>query len=240
MELGAVRLIILGGPGSGKGTQAARLCSRLEIPWIATGDILRVAISLSNDPALRLQADEPRAPGSKRSSSNRSDSPSTELQLATPANLELKELGFMAKPYVEKGHLVPDELMIEFIRHRLLRPDVKRQGWLLDGYPRTAFQAEELDFLLEEIGQHLDWAIWLEVPETVMRERAVNRSKSPRKNTRRMDDTPEIVENRIQAFRNRTIPIREYYERRNRLIAVNGNQEITAVQLEILKQLESR
>lgn len=181
-----MRLVILGGPGAGKGTLAARLCSQLSIPGIATGDILRQAIAT-----------------------------------ATP-------LGLQAQPYVEKGELVPDPNMIEFMRQRLLQPDVTA-GWLLDGYPRTAFQAEELDFLLDDLGQHLDWAIWLEVPESVLMSRSLERS--------RPDDLPEIVQRRIDLFQERTIPILEYYEHRQRLLTVNGDQTPEQVQHEILQKL---
>jgi adenylate kinase len=89
------------------------------------------------------------------------------------------DLGRQAQVYVEKGELVPDPILIEFMRERLLQPDAaKGRGWLLEGYPRTAFQAEELDFLLEELEQHLDWAIYLQVPESVMMSRSIARSRS--------------------------------------------------------------
>lgn len=178
-----MRLIILGGPGAGKGTQTALLCSHLGIPGICTGDILRQAIASQNP------------------------------------------LGIQAQSYVEKGELVPDSMMIEFMRQRLQQPDIKG-GWLLDGYPRTAFQAEELDFLLEDLGQHLDWAIWLEVPESVLISRSLERS--------RPDDQPEIVQRRLELFQERTIPILEYYEHRQRLLTVNGNQTPEQVQHDIL------
>ncbi len=100
--------------------------------------------------------------------------------------------------------------MIEFMRLRLLLFDVAN-GWLLDGYPRTAFQAEELDFLLDDLGQHLDWAIWLDVSESVLMSRSVGRSLP--------DDRPEILQRRIQLFRERTALILDYYGRRQRLIS---------------------
>ncbi|HAX79103.1 MAG TPA: adenylate kinase, partial [Cyanobacteria bacterium UBA11372] len=137
-------------------------------------------------------------------------------------------LGCQAQPYVEKGELVPDEMMIEFMRQRLLLSDVTK-GWVLDGYPRTAFQAEELDFLLEELQQHLNWAIWLHVPETVLMSRSLQRSRS--------DDQPEIVSRRIELFKQRTIPIFEYYQYCQRLITINGNQSPERVQQDILQKL---
>ncbi|MCT7952038.1 adenylate kinase [Ancylothrix sp. C2] len=183
-----MRLIILGGPGAGKGTQAQKLCQQLNIPLIGTGDILRQAI------------------------------------------IAQTELGQQAQPFVEKGELVPDPTMIEFIRARLLLADAAA-GWLLDGYPRTAFQAEELDFLLDDLGQRLNWAIWLEVPEPVLMSRSLAR--------KRPDDQPEIVQRRIDLFYQCTIPIMEYYERRNRLLKINATQPLEKVQQELLEKLHS-
>lgn len=184
-----MRLVMLGGPGSGKGTQARQLSRQLSISWISTGDILREAIAHQTPLGIQVQSD------------------------------------------VEKGELVPDPAMIEFIRQRLLQPDAS-SGWLLDGYPRTAFQAEELDFLLDQLDQQLSWAIYLQVPEAVMSSRSVARS--------RLDDQPEVVQRRVQLFRDRTFPILDYYEHRRRLITVDGNQSPEAVQQDILQKLIKR
>ncbi|HEY9676273.1 MAG TPA: adenylate kinase [Waterburya sp.] len=200
-----MRLVILGGPGAGKGTQARQLCCQLSISEISTSDILRQAIASQS------------------------------------------ELGRQAQVYVEKGELVPDPMLIEFMRNRLLQDDAaKGKGWLLEGYPRTAFQAEELDFLLDDLGQRLDWAIYLEVPESVMMNRSLERSctlkGSPRGNTlvkeSRPDDEPEIIQRRIHLFYERTIPILEYYGYRNRLLTINGDKPIEQVQQEILHKLQ--
>ncbi len=185
-EQGFVRLVMLGGPGAGKGTQGQLLCSHFNIPWLSTGDILRQAIVSQTD------------------------------------------LGRKAQMYVDKGELVPDETLIDFIRYRLLQPDMSG-CWILDGYPRTAFQAEELDFSLDELGQHLNWAIWLDVPDSVLIDRSVARSRS--------DDLLEIVQHRIDLFRDRTIPILEYYEHRQRLLTINGDRTPEQVQQEILQKL---
>lgn len=181
-----MRLVILGGPGAGKGTQTERLCSYLSIPWIATGDILRGAIAAQTN------------------------------------------LGRLAESYNEKGELVPDETMIDFIRQRLLMPDVAN-GWVLDGYPRTAFQAEELDFLVDEFGQKVDWAIYLNVPDAVLMSRSLGRCRA--------DDQPEIVQRRIELFRDRTIPILEYYDHRQKLLTVSGDQPPEQVHQKIVKML---
>nr|WP_199303346.1 nucleoside monophosphate kinase [Oscillatoria sp. FACHB-1406] len=179
-------MILLGGPGSGKGTQAQRLRDRYQLPTIAVGDILRDAIAAHTF------------------------------------------LGMKAKPYVEKGDLVPDEFMIQFMRMRLLQPDTNN-GWILEGYPRTAFQAEELNFLLEDFRQQLDWAIYLKLDEAVMVERSLARS--------RLDDTQDIIERRLKRFQQRTLPILEYYEPRQKLLTINAALTPEQVEAEILEKL---
>ncbi len=178
-----MRLVILGGPGAGKGTQAEQLCSNLGIPLLAVGDILRGEIAENTD------------------------------------------LGKLAVSYVERGELVPDATMIEFFRRRLLLWDVFN-GWVLEGYPRTAFQAEELDFLL------WDWAIWLKVPTQVLLKRSLERDRS--------DDSPEILQRRLDLFEERTLPLLEYYEHRNKLLTVNGDRPPEQVQQDILNTVNSR
>ncbi|MDP8933294.1 MAG: nucleoside monophosphate kinase [Cyanobacteriota bacterium] len=184
-----MRLVILGGPGAGKGTQAEKLCSNVSIPLLAVGDILRAEIAGETD------------------------------------------LGKLAVSYVEKGELVPDEILIRFIGRRLLLWDVFN-GWVLEGYPRTAFQAEELDFLLDDLAQELDWAIWLKVPIEVLVSRSIERDRS--------DDHPEILQRRLDLFHERTIPLVEYYEYRNKLLTVNGNQSPEQVQQDILKLIDAK
>ena len=145
------------------------------------------------------------------------------------------DFGQQAQGYVDTGELVPDLTMIEFIRDRLQQPNT-RNGWLLDGYPRTAFQAEELDFLLDKLDQKLDWAIFLKVPEEVLMQRCEAREDC------RADDRPAIVKRRIDLFNERTIPLLEYYEyrQRKRLITVHGEQTPEEIFQEILTQINSR
>ena len=190
-----VRLVILGGSGAGKSTQAQRLCKFFDVPLVSTGETLREAIYGINQ-------------GNTYS--------------------ELNDLVIEAKPYLEQGELVPDEMMIEFIKVRLKQPDING-GWILEGYPRTAFQCEELDFLLEDLGQNLDWAIYLQVSAAVMVNRSLGRLLP--------DDQPEIVQRRVELFYDRTIPILEYYDRRRRLLTINGDQSPEQVQQNILTLL---
>ena len=183
-----LRVIILGGPGSGKGTQSNYLAQSLNLPVISTGNILRQGIELGD------------------------------------------ELGLQAKKYVEQGELVPDRMMIEFIKRRLQNDDVT-EGWILEGYPRTAFQAEELDFLLEdELGQKLDYAVYLEVIKETMIKRSLARGE--------LDDRPEILETRIELFNQRTTPILEYYQYKHSLITVSGEETPELVSNTIYQQIK--
>lgn len=193
-----MRLVILGGPGAGKGTQAQLLCRQLGISEISTGDMLRKAIASQTD------------------------------------------LGRQAQVYVEKGELVPDLILIEFMRQRLLQSDTAK-GWLLEGYPRTAFQAEELDFLLDELRQQLDWAIYLQVSKSVMINRSRQRNSNGFVSTEdvRLDDQPEILQRRINLFHERLPLLLEYYGYHQRLLTINGNQSSLQVQQEILKMFNN-
>jgi adenylate kinase len=183
-----MRLMILGGPGSGRSTQATQIAMTLGIQVISTGEVLRDAIALETELGQRVQA------------------------------------------LVEKGELVPDDLMIEFIKLRLQRSDVQN-GWILEGYPRTAFQAEELDFLLEAQQQAIDYAISLEVePETLMA-RSVSRG--------RPDDTPASIQRRIELHQQMTLPMLEYYDLRSKLLRIDGNLAQDRVTQQILEKLRS-
>ncbi len=137
------------------------------------------------------------------------------------------ELGVQSQSYVQQGEFVPDPILIAFIRDRLLQADTQ-PGWLLEGYPRTAFQAEELDFLLLELHQHLNWAIFLEVPDTVMMERRIAASEP--------EDQPHLIQRRIDLFHSRTVPILDYYDKRERLLTVNGYQSPD----QVLAQLQGK
>jgi len=181
-----MRLVILGGPGAGKGTQSHKLSQRLQVPGISTGNLLREAIASQNP------------------------------------------LGKEAEPYLNKGELLPDPMMINFMRSRLVQPDCER-GWILEGYPRTAFQAEELDFLLEDLEQPLTCAIYLEISEKSMIERSLVRSL--------VDDQPDILQKRIDSFQERIALLLDYYTGKKKLITLSAEDTPENIEMLILKQI---
>ncbi|OKH18446.1 adenylate kinase [[Limnothrix rosea] IAM M-220] len=138
------------------------------------------------------------------------------------------ELGKQAESYVNEGKLVPDTLIIDLMRDRLTQPDMNN-GWVLEGYPRTAFQAEELDFLLDDLQQTLNKAIYFKVPEQVLSERSQARGLT--------DDTPEAIRERLKAFWESTEPILDYYAPRQKLLVVDAGQEIKTVSEILVNEL---
>ena len=168
------RLIFLGPPGAGKGTQAKLLSEQLNIPHISTGDILRSAVAQ-----------------------------------ATP-------LGQKAKEYMDRGELVPDELLLNLIGDRLNQSDAK-EGWILDGFPRNVSQAFFLEELLREHNQMLDCVLNLEVPEDVLMARLVEGRK-------RSDDTPETIRHRLEVYHQETEPLIGFYRERSALKAIDGDR----------------
>ncbi len=179
------RLIFLGAPGAGKGTQAQVVANLCQIPHISTGDILRSAV-LGQTP-----------------------------------------LGQKAQSYMDRGELVPDQLVIDLIRERMVQLDCQ-SGWILDGFPRTVAQASFLDDLLKEINQNYDHAVNLEVPDEILIARLLNRG--------RKDDAEDVIRRRLQVYREQTAPLIDYYQSRQRLVLVNGDAPQDKVTAEI-KQL---
>lgn len=188
-----MRVIFLGPPGCGKGTQAKILAGKLGVPAVSTGDMLREAV--------------------------RQGSP----------------LGQRAKAIMESGELVPDDVVIGLIRERIEEPDA-RQGFLLDGFPRTVEQARALDSLLAGNGVGLDAVVNLLVPETTLVERMLSRAAKEG----RSDDRPETVAERLRVYRAKTAPLVDHYRALGVLSDVDGSGEIAEIAGRIEKALAQR
>lgn len=203
------RLIILGAPGSGKGSQCKWITRDYNVPHISTGDILRKNIA------------------------------------------DGTELGMKAKEFMDKGELVPDELVIDLLKNRLDEADCKENGFLLDGFPRTVAQAEALDSYLKENGIEIDKVINLEVPDEEIMSRAINRrtcenpeckeiynlrdhppkvegicDKCGSKLFQRKDDNEETVTNRLRVYHAQTEPLIVYYKEMGKVATVVGQDKL--------------
>ncbi len=204
-----MKIIMLGAPGAGKGTQAKRIAEKYTIPHISTGDIFRANIKNGTD------------------------------------------LGKKAKEYMDQGLLVPDELTCDLVMDRIQQDDCKN-GFVLDGFPRTIPQAEALDEALTKIGQKMDYAIDVDVPD----ENIVNRMGGRRaclscgatyhvefnptkaegvcdacgaQTVLRDDDKPETVQKRLMVYHDQTQPLIDYYKKQGILKSVDGTQPMEAV-----------
>ncbi|MBL7574499.1 Adenylate kinase [Peptoniphilus asaccharolyticus DSM 20463] len=214
-----MKLVILGPPGAGKGTQAESIIEKYNIPHISTGDIFRENIKNET------------------------------------------ELGKKAKGYMDKGLLVPDEVVIEIVEDRLQREDCK-DGFLLDGFPRTVQQAVSLDAMLDRMGTKLDRVVNIEVDPKILVERAVGRricktcgatyhvkfnppivegvcDKDSTPLIQRADDTEETVSTRIKVYLDQTTPLIDYYKAQSLLLNVDGEQEIGEVFKAVVNGLEN-
>jgi adenylate kinase len=143
-------------------------------------------------------------------------------------------LGLAVKPIVESGLLVPDDQMIGLIRERLDEEDT-REGFILDGFPRTLAQAEALDSMLGEIGRELDIVFELQVPDEVSYERLAKRALEEG----RKDDTPEAIGRRLAEYHDKTKPLVGYYRLRGNLVGVHGENSIDHVFREIQEALQT-
>ncbi|MBN1908539.1 MAG: adenylate kinase [Pirellulales bacterium] len=166
-----MRMVFIGPPGAGKGTQAERLIEKYKLAHLSTGDMLRAARDAKT------------------------------------------EVGKKADEYMSSGQLVPDEIIVAIIAERLAQPDCEG-GYLLDGFPRTIAQAEALDQMLAEKKTPLDVVLELQVPEDELFTRLAGRGRA--------DDTPEVIRQRLVAYREQTRPLLEYYGKKGLLKSIDG------------------
>lgn len=137
-------------------------------------------------------------------------------------------LGATAKPIMESGALVPDDLVTKMLKERLAEPDAKNGG-LFDGYPRTVPQAESLDRLLAEAGGKVDVVLFVDVPDAAIIDRLVKRAKLEG----RADDTPKTVAERLRVYREKTAPLAERYRKAGLLVTIDGNRAVDAVAADV-------
>jgi adenylate kinase len=188
-----VRLVLLGPPGAGKGTQAAHIVREFGIPHVSTGDILRRNVS------------------------------------------EQTDLGMEAKAYMDRGELVPDDVVNGMVTDRLAQPDAE-EGFLLDGFPRNVPQAEVLESTLEERKQPLDAVVRFSVPE----EELLARIEGRREAEGRTDDDAEVIRKRLVEYRSKTAPLETYYDARGLLRdvqAVGTIDEVADRTLSLLREV---
>ncbi|MEN3203254.1 MAG: adenylate kinase [Atribacterota bacterium] len=208
-----MRIILLGPPGAGKGTQAKKIEEEFGIPQLATGDIIRLAIK------------------------------------------EGTEWGKRAEPFVREGQLVPDEVVIGIVKERLSRDDV-RNGFILDGFPRTLKQAEALEAMLQDLGIAIDVVLYFDIPaEELVRRLSARRVcescqtpynliSSPPKNdeicdrcggklVQRPDDTPEVIRKRLAVYEEQTKPLVEFYSRKSLLHVVPSSGTIEEIYAQV-------
>ncbi len=183
-----MRLILLGPPGCGKGTQAQRLMQKYGIVQLSTGDMLRAAV-----------------------------------KAGTPVGLKARDL-------MERGELVPDDVVVQIVADRIDQPDAKN-GFILDGFPRTVPQAQALDRMLAQKGLRLNAAIELKVDEGILHQRIESRiaEMKARGETLRADDNPETLQKRVHAYRLQTAPLVTYYSDHGALRSVDGMAPIPEV-----------
>ncbi len=211
-----MKLVLLGPPGAGKGTQAAELAKEFNIPAISTGHIIRNAIA------------------------------------------EKTPVGVEAKGFIDRGELVPDSIVVEMVQERLKDDDCKN-GYILDGFPRTVSQAE----IMEQLPIGVDLVLEIHVDTDIIVDRLSGRREckacgatyhvkdNPPKQdgvcdrcggvvTHRMDDVPDIIRNRIEVYHEQTEPLKQYYETRNLLATVNGQNKVSDTTEAVMAAIRER
>jgi adenylate kinase len=183
-----MNVVLLGPPGSGKGTQADYIQRKLGLIHISTGDLFRKHLG------------------------------------------EGTELGSLARTFMDRGELVPDQVTVDMVRERLQEDDVLR-GVLLDGFPRTVAQADALADLVAERSEQVDAVVLLEVDEDVLVDRLAGRGRA--------DDNPETVRARLEVYREQTEPLVDYYSVRGTLRRVDGVGEIDEICNRIVEVLRA-
>jgi adenylate kinase len=150
------------------------------------------------------------------------------------ANVALgTELGKIAKPIMESGELVPDELVTRMLKARLSEKDAEN-GAIFDGYPRTLPQTESLDTLLQELGRRVDVVLFIDVPDAVIVDRLVKRAEIEK----RADDTPDAIGERLRVYRQKTAPIAARYEAAGKLVTIDGNRSVDEVAADVRAAVE--
>ncbi len=188
-----IRLLLIGPPGAGKGTQAAELAKYFGIPAISTGDIFRENVRNET------------------------------------------ELGLKAKAYMDRGEYVPDSLTNELVRDRLNKADAQ-VGFLLDGYPRTIDQVEELDQILHDADKKLDAVVQLTADGDELLRRLSGRALEQG----RSDDTPEVIKRRLSVYEEQTAPLIDVYVSRGAVSMIDGLGEVSEVTARIIEALSAR
>lgn len=139
---------------------------------------------------------------------------------------EETEFGKLAKEYMDKGELIPDDVIIRIIKERLSQPDVKERGFILDGFPRTLPQAKSLDKLLSDLNLSLDKVIYLNVDDAEVIKRLLSRGRA--------DDSERVIKHRLEVYRKQTAPLIDYYTKKGLLVEINGVGKVD----EITKKIE--
>ena len=184
-----MRLLLIGAPGAGKGTQAERLAARYKIAHISSGDLLRQHVR------------------------------------------DQTSLGQQVKSYVDRGDLVPDGLVMDMLRKPVVAA-ARAGGYVLDGFPRTVAQAEVSYAVVRQLGVEVQAAVHLDVPQDELKRRRLARGRGA-------DDTEEVIEHRLQVFREMTIPLLEYYAGREWMFVVDGAMPAQAVHADIVRRLQT-